>query len=41
VALRPEDIYSPDPEENYLEVRLTATNSKGLSRTVKPHVFFT
>jgi glucose/arabinose dehydrogenase/PKD repeat protein len=34
VAPAPEDIHSTDPEGNYLEVRLTATDSKGLSRTV-------
>jgi hypothetical protein len=33
VAPGPEDIHSPDPEENYSEVRLTATDSKGHSRT--------
>jgi hypothetical protein len=34
VAPAPEDIHSTDPEGNYLEVRLTATDSMGLSRTV-------
>ncbi len=34
VTPAPEDIHSTDPEGNYLEVRLTATDSKGLSRTV-------
>ena len=34
VAPAPEDIHSTDPEGNYLEVRLTATDSKGLSTTV-------
>ena len=34
VTPAPEDIYSTDPEGNYLEVRLTATDSNGLSRTV-------
>jgi glucose/arabinose dehydrogenase/PKD repeat protein len=34
VAPAPEDVHSTDPEGNYLEVRLTATDSKGLSRTV-------
>jgi hypothetical protein len=34
VAPAPEDIHSTDPEGNYLEVRLTATDSNGLSRTV-------
>ena len=29
-----EDLLSTDPEENYLEIRLTATDSKGLSGTV-------
>ena len=30
----PEDLFSTDPEGNYLQVRLTATDSLGLSRTV-------
>ena len=34
VTPAPEDIHSTDPEGNYLEVRLTATDSNGLSRTV-------
>ena len=34
VAPAPEDIHSTDPEGNYLEIRLTATDSKGLSTTV-------
>ena len=34
MAPGPEDIHSLGPEGNYLEVRLTATDSKGLSRTV-------
>ena len=34
VAPAPEDIHSTEPEGNYLEVRLTATDSKGLSTTV-------
>jgi glucose/arabinose dehydrogenase len=34
VAPAPEDIHSTDPEGNYLEVRLTATDPKGLSSTV-------
>ena len=29
----PEGLYSTDPDENYLEVRLTATDSLGLSKT--------
>lgn len=34
VTPAPEDIHSTDPEGNYLEVRLSATDSKGLSRTI-------
>ena len=30
----PEDLLSTGPEENYLEIRLTATDSQGLSKTV-------
>ncbi|HET7271628.1 MAG TPA: PKD domain-containing protein, partial [Rubrobacter sp.] len=30
----PEGLYSTDPQKNYLEIRLTATDSQGLSRTV-------
>ena len=29
-----EDLLSTDPEDNYLEIRLTATDSEGLSKTV-------
>jgi hypothetical protein len=29
-----EGLYSTNPQENYLEVRLTATDSQGLSKTV-------
>jgi hypothetical protein len=34
VAPAPEDIHSTDPDGDYLEIRLTATDSNGLSRTV-------
>jgi PKD repeat protein len=34
VTPAPEDIDSTDPEGNYLEVRLSATDSKGLSTTI-------
>ena len=34
VAPPPEGLYSTDPQKNYLQVRLTATDSLGLSRTV-------
>ncbi len=34
VGSAPEGLYSTDPNENYLEVRLTATDSLGLSKTV-------
>jgi glucose/arabinose dehydrogenase/PKD repeat protein len=34
VAPLPESLYSTDPTENYLQIRLTATDSLGLSRTV-------
>ena len=30
----PEDLYSTDPQGNYLQIRLTATDSLGLSKTV-------
>jgi hypothetical protein len=30
----PEGLYSTDPQKNYLEIRLTATDSQGLSRTM-------
>ena len=30
----PEDLLSTDPDGNYLETRLTATDSQGLSKTV-------
>jgi PKD repeat protein len=33
-APSPEGLYSTDPTKNYLEIRLTATDSQGLSRTV-------
>jgi glucose/arabinose dehydrogenase len=33
-APAPEDLFATDPAGNYLEVRLTATDSAGLSRTV-------
>jgi glucose/arabinose dehydrogenase len=33
-APAPEDLFATDPTGNYLEVRLTATDSAGLSRTV-------
>jgi glucose/arabinose dehydrogenase len=34
VAPPPEGLYSTDPRKNYLQIRLTATDSLGLSRTV-------
>ena len=34
VTPAPEDIHSTDPAGNYLEIRLKATDSRGLSRTV-------
>jgi glucose/arabinose dehydrogenase/PKD repeat protein len=34
VAPSPEGLYSTDPRKNYLQIRLTATDSLGLSRTV-------
>jgi glucose/arabinose dehydrogenase/PKD repeat protein len=34
VAPAPEALYATDPRENYLQIRLTATDSLGLSRTV-------
>jgi glucose/arabinose dehydrogenase len=33
-APEPEDLFSTNPDGNYLEVRLTATDSQGLSKTV-------
>lgn len=33
-APAPEDLLSTDPDGNYLEIKLTATDSEGLSRTV-------
>jgi hypothetical protein len=34
VAPPPESLYSTDSRENYLQIRLTATDSLGLSRTI-------
>jgi hypothetical protein len=34
VAPSPEGLFSTDPRDNYLQIRLTATDSLGLSRTV-------
>jgi glucose/arabinose dehydrogenase len=33
-APAPEDLLATDPQDNYLEIRLTATDSRGLSKTV-------
>jgi len=38
VAPPPEDLYSMDPRKNYLQVRLTATDSLGLSKTVSRRI---
>jgi hypothetical protein len=38
VAPPPEGLYSTDPRKNYLQIRLTATDSLGLSRTLSRRI---